>query len=940
MLVKHSVRGGEGGRAGTHGQGGSAGSGGSGGSSYSWSESEDYTDSNGQRQTRSTSHYNSGGSAGPSGNDGRSGAGHLMAGREGRRGELSVAVQGAGGAVGRYSSFYDMRLGSLAHDSENQDGVHEPEERIFVKDIVVVNSGGMPTPTRPIQIRLLENEWVVPENAQIDIPKRLESGEQIVLPGPLSFIVKPVQITSPSEAFSGEGNIQLAATLPAVSRVFEAFDSAFDPSLGRFAVRFPLQLSPIEALHSMAAGEQARLAFSLFNVSKRSFGERGEVPRLVAWNLALEDSQVDASQVSFELTSHDAALASGESLEAGIARFVDLIEPGKPIELAGTIGLSADARPYEAVRFLLALKLGRPNAPSSLNRIHLQAFVVRVAERFRSCEQADVVLIVHNRTQRDELDAWKSVASQMDLQCAVWDVSLEGHFDLDRTVGSSVLSQHFEGKTLIVLNGGFDTPRGERNAYELAEADALLQHAARGGSTVVIGSKNVRMDWALTPYERLDAKKTPIESDLSVDHIREHTAALEPAGGGASFPVIKTRWFGSPSAQELSEAAAVVARLADAAHPGRRHVVTHRHGSGESEPSGFARNYNIGSVRLERTLDVGARGTVYIALSADQLHDPDHVTSSIAPLALAMGLAQDKRLAKLQALAANHRGPFETFDYLSKNAAPVTSWLRHGIAFDLASEQHEAIVRPGFSATAVLPELDRLKTFALRETPSTQTEDVEDGRPGPSAIVAVDSPEGVVWIEALAVARGVAWGFVRWWMFFPPLFVFLVIFGKAFALHRRVRRQTSEIAERVFGQENAGAAIRAVAKAARALRTRTRTGPGNCAQRIRDTILAPLEACGLRPLAASTSIVMSDDDHLTFDDVRKRQHKRRRGIASALSQARSELLVAAAPEVSAAQGTKTRVAAPAGEDPSRNVGDAFGDEAEREEEQPVRLGRA
>lgn len=932
MLVKHSVRGGEGGRAGTHGLGGSGGDGGPGGDSYHWSTTEYYTDSNGQRQSRSNSHRNPGGSRGSRGRDGRSGTGHLMQGRDGRRGSLAVLVEGSGGSADRYSSFYDVRLGSFAHDSENQDGVHEPEERIFVKDIVVTNVGGMPTPIRPIQVRLLENEWVAPEEAVLEIPQRLASKEQIILPGPFSFIVKPVQITAPAEAFTQEGNIQLAAMLPAVSRVFDEFGSTFDASFGRFAVRFPLQLSAIEALHSMAAGEQARWAFSLFNVSKRSFGEQGEVPRVVAWTLRLEDSEVSVSQVTFELTSHAGA---NSTVGGGLECQVERIEPGKPIELEGTVKLSEDARPYEAVRLLLALKLGRPSAPSSPSRIHLREFIIRVAERFRSCEHAEVVLVVHNRTRREELDAWKSVAAQMQVQCATWDVSLEGHLDLDRTVGSRLLSQHFEGKTLIVLNGGFDTPRGERHAYDLAEADALLQHAARGGSTVVLGSKKVRLDWALTPYERIDVDtKTPVASDLDVAHVREHTSQLSPGAGGASFPIIKSQWFGSPSAHELSEAANRVARLVDAAHPNRRHVVTHRHGSGESQSRGLARAYNLGSVRLERTLDVGVRGTVYLALTEDALHDPERVVSNVAPLALTMGLSQSTRLQKLRLLASTQPAPFTALDYLSKREAHVTSWLRHGIAYDLAAEQHEAIARPGFSATtAALPELERLGLFATAAgTPDAVIEDTEDERVAVRRAVAIDSAEGVACVEALAVARAVAWGFVRWWMFFPPLLLLLLLFGKELALHRRVCRQSLAIAKQVFGEQNAGAAIAAVREAAAALRKQTKVGAGSSAHRIFAALSAPFEAAGLCPAAKSTSLVMSDDDHLAFDDVRKRQHKRRRGIVRALNEARNEMLVAS-------QDAGIRVAlAPS----SSRTGDAFGGEADEgdEDAQPTRLGRA
>jgi len=893
MLVRASIRAGAGGGPGANGRGGAGGAGGSGGSSYSWTESESYTDSQGRSQSRTTHHSNSGGSSGRGGRVGTQGQAVLQAGAPGQNGRFRICVAKANGGETFFEARYDLDLNALAHESENADGVHEPGERIFVKDIRITNSGGMPTPSsQPTVIELCDNEWVEAETKRLELPRSLERGETMVLPGPLTFLVRPVRVAAPGEAFAAAGKIVLDARIPAVKRSFERFAAACPEPLTQFAVRYPLQLSPMSCLHSMAPGESARLEFVVRNVSKKTFGEQGEIARSIGWTVRLAASQVGASQVQYEHRGAD-----GESLETGIRGSIVCLHAGQETTIIGTLTVSADAPTYEEIRLRASLELGGISAPGILSPIHLRDFSVRVAERFTPDPTADVLLVVHNRTTREDLDAWRAVAADLGLKIAVWDVGLEGHLDIESELEGGSLAQQFSGKPIVVLDDSFDTGSGEQNAYALIEADDVLRHCVTGGSAVVVGSREMRLDWSLMPCERKPSEPEP-SADLDDDAVALVAKGLVPMGPAAVFVVHETKFFGIPAEHDLELAARKLTRAADMAVPGARHVATFSF-EGEVEARGFPTRFRLGTVTLERTLDTSARGIVSLSAPEETMRSPERIASTLAPLALAVGLPPKRRLIALRrALEAEHPDPTiadgdagegEGDTHFAEVAERRPSyWLRRAFCADIARETIAAGRAPGLASRPdegsdpAFPELAELAVL-VRE----------------SEIVDPRSPLGSGLIEGMAVARASAWALVRWWMLLPPL-LFFFVFARAMATHRRARSASDRLFDQVFPREAANADERR-ALARRLLRGATRSASragqapqfgvvGRSCEGILEWLVEPLADAGWKP-PDEGSLVVSDEDRKKKDDARSRQARRRAKVVSSIAKERADKLI-------------------------------------------------
>lgn len=86
---------------------------------------------------------------GPDGVDGQDGASletPLSPGSDGRPGEGSIVVQSRNGQEQTYRSRYNLELVGFDVEDENEDGIFEPGEHLFVRRIQIRNSGILPSP--------------------------------------------------------------------------------------------------------------------------------------------------------------------------------------------------------------------------------------------------------------------------------------------------------------------------------------------------------------------------------------------------------------------------------------------------------------------------------------------------------------------------------------------------------------------------------------------------------------------------------------------------------------------------------------------------------------------------------------------------------------------------------------------------------------------------
>lgn len=680
MLIRHEIAGGAGGKAGRNGTGGAGGAGGRGGSSYSWTTTSTSRDSNGVSHTTTHHHSNPGGSRGSYGLQGRDGNARVTGADSGETGNFAIQVTRADGTLTTYPSRYDLRLVSFAHDSLNEDAVYEPRELVRVFDLEVENVGGMPTPANDeLALALAEGGWVRAEPGELTCVRGLEPGQRYRVPGELRFRIADHAPSGPSDPLEVEESIFHRAMLPSVKRAFADYQEGDAALQGRFVIRYPVRLSTIENLKSLAAGEATRVRFQLTNQSRFPLGAASECRRVVRVRVATApDSELGDEHVA--LVADGVALAAG----TGWAKDIGTIGAGETTALELTLQVKDSAPEYLRYAAHVTLELGDLEAPASTRPIQIRDLDVRVARPFQVSD-ADVLLVVNHRTTREEIEAWDQLGERLAFKSAIWDLSRERHLDLEKPLhGGVALADWFAKKAVIILDNEIEGPEGPTYPHVFLADDQAVR-AAEAGIDIAFVGRGLKMRRLIVPAIG--------------------AAVPEPR------PIYRTywlRWWAKPSAAWLEKQARKISAKLGETHPDERHVVVHRFAPEVDGKSVFANKWKVGTVQTLRTLDADSGSIVHAAVEDEALHDPAYAASDHATTALLVMFDFHENLERMRRLCARA-------EIAEKDLVPVTEALLLDLANELA-----AILGPGWKGEASgkdleasLPRLEALAKAAI-----------------------------------------------------------------------------------------------------------------------------------------------------------------------------------------------------------------------------------
>lgn len=688
MLLRCGVEGGPGGAAGSNGAGGSGGSGGSGGNSYSWTESETYTDSEGQTQTRTTSHSNPGGSSGPSGRSGMPGNAFLTAGSNGSDGRFAIHVT-ANGQTEEYPSRYDLKLVSFEHHSDNDDGIYEPDEFIHITKIEVLNIGAMPTPaTRKVELSLREQGWVYPEKEVLVLPFSLGPGKRhSFVTEKLTAKIGAFHPSKPSDPLAQEEVVRHRAYIPDVRREFTNYENHQSFELGRFLIRFPIESSDIESLYSLGPGQAARLRFTIKNASNKPYGANSEMQRRITFRLFFHESELGDEHVLFFDDTGERA-----HLSRGFSREIPELLPGQSVTIEGVLAIAENAPFYRAGKMWLSLELGSIADPSHPKPIQYRAFDVRVARPFERKSLGDVLLVVNNRTEAQEIEAWLGLFSALGLRSSVYDVSLEGGFDLSQD--GDLRKDDLKGRTVVFLNQAMDTAKGERKSIHYASKDQLFAACAAGAHVHIVGEPFDLQRFVTPTFE--ESKSTamvPASSAYLVPAKDKPRQSMSP--GDAPFDLKIPKWsvlgLGKPTEKALEARAIQLHDALARLYPGRRHVLVYEFAPELEKDYFIASRWSMGRIAIHRSID-GLPASISAKTTTGPLEaQQKRILHRENILEVVLALPFSDKLERLEALTASMAERSDDDDSL---AGSVVGIVVQAIVVDLVEEQLEALQRP------------------------------------------------------------------------------------------------------------------------------------------------------------------------------------------------------------------------------------------------------
>lgn len=750
MLLRHDVRGGSGGAPGRNGGGGTGGSGGRGGSSYSWTTTSTHRNSDGSTSTRTHYHSNPGGSDGSRGYDGAAGRASTKAGANGEAGTFAIRVK-EGESFTSYPSRYDLRLVSFAHDSLNEDAVYEPGELVRVFDLEVENVGGMPTPRKDeLALALASGGWIRPEPGELRCTPGLAPGARYKVPGELRFRIAEHTPSGPSDPLEVEESILQRAMLPSVRRDFERYQEGDAIEQGRFVIRYPLRLSPVASLKSLAAGEATRVRFSVTNQSRFALGAASECKRVVRVRVTTApDSELGDEHVVVIADGNELAPGTGWSHE--IAK----LDAGDTRDLEISVRVRDDAPEYLRFAAHVTLELGDLEAPAQTRPIQLRGFDIRVARPF-AVSDADLLLVVNHRTTREEIEAWEQLGQRLAFDIAIWDLSRERHLDLWRPLADGIsLAEWFKDKAVVLLDNPIENPLGapgDETYPHVFLADDQVARAATEGIDIALIGKGMPLKRLLVPTSTPD--ETPI------------------------YRRYWLRWWAKPTEDWLEKVAAKKSQMLVEEKPTERHVVIYRFAPEIDGESAWVNKWRVGTLHVARTLDAAAGAVVHAEVDADELHEPSYVLGDHATTTLLAMFGFDENIERLRRLLARD-------ELLESDLAP----LLDALVLDLANEL-AAVISPGWMGETSGVELDatlgRLDALARSELTAEY-----------------ESTAGAALRRLAGRVMFLARSQVAWWESIPPF----RWFRRGPSARSRITRHLERFLGHAFGEHNAEQAI-------------------------------------------------------------------------------------------------------------------------------------
>lgn len=642
-----NVEGGRGGTRGRHGTPGSGGSGGSGGSSYSWTEDD------GKGGTRSES--NSGGFSGSSGSSGSSATGYLEDGSTGARGRATIEVVGKDG-VREYDDRYRVQTSGTQLKDANADGVFEPGEGVKL-DAQFQNSGPMATPEGPLSAKL-SGDWVQAPQSKA-LPTSIAPGGKATV-SDLGFT-----LAKDDKVHGGEGlNAQTSVQSKVVA---ERVGATLDESLKStgFTVKYPVQISAITGDRTATRDEPAKVSWDVKNVSTKALGAGSESQRLVQSMLQLTGGDLAAEHLIFK-----GADGKPRPLAEGIGQAIANLPAGKSVKIEGTIEFAPTAPFYSQVQLTALLDVGALDAPAQAKSIQQREFSVQLARKYATDPDAGVLVVINNRTTKEEIAAWEKLAESLGTKANLWNISLYGGASLTQAVNDVELGPQFAKKTVVVLNNEYDPEAGVKSPIgHLGEKDLLLAAVKARTSTYVVGG-SIDIQRQLFPEGVAGEGKTFATRKEHKEAVKQHQAGSD-ATLGADEVAIKVRGEATP--EKLERAAQKVVNTLQKENPDRRYYVetSFKPEKDDSMLSWF-KQHDAGSVTITRGADVSAN--VVLHQQASDVHSTSFVAGAQNTYALAKSLSLPLKLQAIDKLSA-------------KGGDPNLQVVFRAVLSDLAEEQ-------------------------------------------------------------------------------------------------------------------------------------------------------------------------------------------------------------------------------------------------------------
>ncbi|RDW66553.1 hypothetical protein BP6252_10188 [Coleophoma cylindrospora] len=423
------------------------------------------------------------------GQDGRDGlpgipsVSRLLPGTDGRPGTGVIEVRLKSGKEHTYHSRYQLELVGFDIEDENEDGIFEPGEHLFIRRIRVRNSGGMPSPTRQTQLEVAPSEYLIQltNNQGRTLIPQVPANSTITLPGSIKVMIRePDAPVKPGQPYMKEIAISLQAVMPGLNRRLEHFDFQVPVK-----IQYPLTLLEIDSLDTMAQGSENKILIKVHNNGVKSFGGELISPRSAEKRMSIPP-QVGSLRSPSNSWAND------------IVQTIGQVKPSETFRLSQSSSIALNAPDHYQAVIQVELYISAPGAVTASRK---QRFVqssnisFQVSASYQFDDRAEILVVTNSETQQGQFNAIRTfIQDDLGLKMNTWNVSLYGGMSIvnrnnEKPEDEENILKRYRGKTVILLGNTFTHFGSDKKVtLDLCHSSVVAEECCAGSSYVVLGA--------------------------------------------------------------------------------------------------------------------------------------------------------------------------------------------------------------------------------------------------------------------------------------------------------------------------------------------------------------------------------------------------------------------------------------------------------------------
>jgi hypothetical protein len=316
---------------------------------------------------------------------------------------------------------YDAEVTQLKVVSAIDDGIFEPNERILVSSVSVINSGGLPLPTGP-QAFIPSTSTIKFEPTRFDMPEMLPNH---VFEIPVTFFGRifdqpPPNVPGPFVS-SAEFNPRI-----------ELLGRPFEKSLlkTKMVVQYPVKLAHLRCSENLGRGEVSVIEIGVQNISTLPYGACPDTGGRVVLQVHFDARLIPVGAGTTDVTAIPYTVTYDPNIRD--SRFIELLEiPARQtVNVQVTLQMESRAELFDRCYWQADLYLRDKLIEYNYEKIRVSPFYLP------KDPAADVLMITNENLTRKQFVFWQRILQLAEVTVDFWDTPRYNGLSVNTTTNS------------------------------------------------------------------------------------------------------------------------------------------------------------------------------------------------------------------------------------------------------------------------------------------------------------------------------------------------------------------------------------------------------------------------------------------------------------------------------------------------------------------------